>query len=213
MLSKQLRKIILTAAAVMLNMSLLAMTAGAHLPVVLPDNFEVSAGGTVNIKTGLAEPLIEFAYSHWNLLKLGYAGGVANLSGEVRFADGSTQTLSYSPSNPANEGESTYEKAAVAISKPGTAVISTRFDFNSGTRPTVAYGKTLVNWAADSSATVRHGGNEVLEIVQVEDSGPISVGAEVTVQVFLRGSPLAGGHVSATYDGAPLPTNPREEGE
>ncbi|MDR1977987.1 MAG: DUF4198 domain-containing protein, partial [Synergistaceae bacterium] len=194
-------------------LTVLSNAASAHLPVAEPDKFTVSPGGSINISAGLAEPLIEFAYSPEMLLELGYAGNFAELTGEVRYSDDSRTAISFSTANPSNPIESKYSKAVVPIGKPGTAVIATRFDFNSGTRPTVAYGKTLVNWAADSSATGRHGGDEVLEIVQVGDSGPLSVGEEVKAQVFLRGRPLAGVSVSATYGGAPLPNKPANEDE
>jgi uncharacterized GH25 family protein len=87
-----------------------------------------------------------------------------------------------------------------------------RFDFNSGTRPTVAYGKSLINWTADSSSVRRYGGDDVLEITQAENLGPISWGDEITVLATLRGQPLGGARISATYDGAPLPAS-SEEGE
>ncbi|MDR1732749.1 MAG: DUF4198 domain-containing protein [Synergistaceae bacterium] len=189
-----------------------ARPAAAHLPVAAPDKFAASTGETVNIRAGLAEPLIEYAYSVENLLDAGHAGGHATMTGKVRFADGSSTPLSFSPADRNAPGKSLFDTASVKIEKPGTAVVAFRFDFNSGTRPTVAFGKTLLNWTADMSATARIGDENVLEVVQDADTGPVSSGQAVTFQFLLRGAPLAGAVVSATYDGAPLPEKP-EEGE
>lgn len=194
---------------------LYGVEAGAHLLVVDPETFTVPVGSSVRIQTGLAEPLISYVYSRENLLSLGYAGGVANLRGAVHYADATTVALdgaAFLPANAANPASSDHDVASVTIGRAGTVVLATRFEFNSGTRPTVAYAKGLVNWTADGAATKRYGGDEVLEIVQVGDSGPLALGDEITVQVRLRGTPLANATASATYDGAPLPHNP-EEGE
>jgi len=193
---------------------MLAGSASAHLPVAAPDKFTVPAGGSVNIEAGLAEPLIEFEYSPENILAAGYAGKFAAIAGEVRYADGAASAISFAPSNPAKPDESKFSKAAVSIEKPGTAVITMKFDFNSGNRPTVAYGKTLVNWTKDGSAAKFIGGDGVLEISQAEDTGPLSSGGEVAVRVSLRGKALANAVASATYKGAPLPDPGKaEEGE
>ncbi|MDR1137560.1 MAG: DUF4198 domain-containing protein [Synergistaceae bacterium] len=203
--------------AALLCLAFLVMPFGvaeAHLPVAEPDKFTVSSGEAVNIAAGLAEPLIEFAYSPENLLALGYAGNFAELTGNILYADGSAKEISFSPSDEAKPGESTFSKAVVPIEKTGTSVISMKFDFNSGTRPTVAYGKTLVNWAKDGVSTKRAGGDDVLEIVQAEDTGPLSAGDGIAVKVFLRGRELPGATASATYKGAPLPDpDEAEEGE
>jgi uncharacterized GH25 family protein len=186
--------------------------AGAHLPVPQPDKFEVAPGESIEIRAGLAEPLIKFDYSKERMAKLGHDGGVSTLSGEIKYADGSGAAISFSPANAANPEESFYDKGNVTVEKPGTSVVAMRFDFNSGTRPTVAYGKSLINWGADSSSTKRYGTDDVLEITQAENLGPIAWGDEIKVLVTLRGQPLSGAKVSATYDGAPLPAS-SEEGE
>jgi uncharacterized GH25 family protein len=193
-------------------LTLMAGAASAHLPVAAPDKFVVPNGETVNVKVGLAEPLIQYAYSTENLLKAGHAGGHASMTGKVRFSDGSSVPLAFSPADKKDPGESLFNETGVKVEKQGTAVIAFRFDFNSGTRPTVAFGKTLLNWTHDRSSTTRLGDEDVLEIVQDVDTGPISSGQAVTFQLLLRGAPLAGAIISATYDGAPLPEKP-EEGE
>jgi uncharacterized GH25 family protein len=195
-------------------MILQPVTASAHLPVAEPDKFSATPGSAVNIRAGLAEPLIEFAYSHTNLLAVGYAGKFAELTGEIRYLDDSRSKIVFSPSDPSSPEKSEFEVAAVTIEKPGTSVIAMRFDFNSGTRPTVAYGKTLVNWAKDDSATKRIGGDDVLEIVQADTTGPLAADDEISVNIFLRGKALPSAKVSATYKGAPLPDPDKaEEGE
>jgi uncharacterized GH25 family protein len=186
--------------------------AGAHLPVPQPEKFQVKPGESIDVRVGLAEPLIKFDYSKEKMAKLGHDGGVSSLTGEIKYADGSGASISLSPSNGAQPGDSSYNKGSVVVEKPGTSVVAMRFDFNSGTRPTVAYGKSLINWTADSSSTKRYGGDDVLEITQAENLGPISWGDEITLLVTLRGQPLGGAKVSATFDGAPLPAS-SEEGE
>jgi uncharacterized GH25 family protein len=195
-----------------LFMMFFVVPAGAHLPVPLPDKFEVAVGESVEIRAGLAEPLIKFDYSKENLAKLGHDGGVSTLSGEIKYADGSGAPISFSPADAAKPEDSFYDGGSVTVEKPGTSVVAMRFDFNSGTRPTVAYGKSLINWTADSSSVKRYGGGDVLEITQADNSDPISWGDEITVLVTLRGQPLGNAKVSATYDGAPLPAS-SEEGE
>ncbi|MDR2528548.1 MAG: DUF4198 domain-containing protein [Synergistaceae bacterium] len=196
------RKFIIAAVLVFTGTTL----AFAHLPVARPDRFSVAVGEKIEVKTGLAEPLIKYAYSVENLLKLGYAGGKAVMTGSVRYADGSVFPIAFSP---ARTPDPTFDEASVEIGKPGTAVVSFQFDFNSGTRPTVAYGKTLINWSADKSATERLNGGEALEVVQASDTGPVSSGQEIAVQLLLRGTPLSNASITATYDGAPLPPNPK----
>jgi hypothetical protein len=193
-------------------MAFSVVPAGAHLPVPLPDRFEVAPGESIEVRAGLAEPLIKFDYSKERMAKLGHDGGVSSLSGEIKYADGSGAPISYAPLNTANPEDSFYNSGSVTVEKPGTSVVMMRFDFNSGTRPTVAYGKSLINWAADSSSTKRYGGDDVLEITQAENLGPISWGDEIKVLATLRGQPLSGAKISATYDGAPLPAS-SEEGE
>ena len=195
-----------------LVMAIFVVPAVAHLPVPLPDKFEAEPGQLIEVWAGLAEPLIKFDYSKEKMAKLGHDGGVSSLSGEIKYADGSGAPISFSPANVTKPEDSFYNKGSVILEKPGTSVVAMRFDFNSGTRPTVAYGKSLINWSADSSSTKRYGGDDVLEITQAENLGPISWGDEITVLVSLRGQPLSGAKVSATYDGAPLPTS-SEEGE
>jgi hypothetical protein len=187
--------------------------AGAHLPVAEPDRFTVSAGGAVNLSFGLAEPLIEYAYSPDNVLRLGYAGKFAALEADIFYIDGTRSAIALPPAVP-EPGESTFYKGSVAVEKSGTSVVGMRFDFNSGGRPTVAYGKTLLNWAKDGAATKRFGGSDVLEIVGANDTGPLSVGSEIAVSVLLRGKALPSATASATYKGAPLPDPAdAEEGE
>jgi uncharacterized GH25 family protein len=200
--------LVLTALILMLS----ASSAIAHLPVPQPDRFEVSPGKSVEVKVGLAEPLIKFDYSKERLAALNNDGGVSSLTSEIKYADGSGVPISLSPANGAQPGNSFWNVGSVVVEKPGTSVVMMRFDFNSGTRPTVAYGKSLINWTADAASTQRHGGDDVLEITQAENLGPISWGDEITVAVTLRGQPLGDAKISATYDGAPLPAS-SEEGE
>jgi hypothetical protein len=186
--------------------------AGAHLPVPQPGKFLVKPGESIEVKAGLAEPLIKFDYSKEKMAEVGHDGGVASLTAAIKYADGSGASIPLAPANEAQPGDSSYNKGNVVVEKPGTSVVMMRYDFNSGTRPTVAYGKSLINWAADSVSTQRYGGDDVLEITQAENLGPISWGDEIAVLVTLRGQPLGGAKVSATYDGAPLPAS-SEEGE
>lgn len=195
-----------------LTVMFFAVPAVAHLPVPLPEKFEVGPGESIEIRVGLAEPLIKFDYSKERMAKLGHDGGVSSLVGEIKYADGSGAPISFSPADAAKPEDSFYNKGSVSVEKPGTSVVAMRFDFNSGTRPTVAYGKSLINWTADSSSVKRYGGDDVLEITQAENTGPISWGDEITVLVTMRGQPLGNAKVSATYDGAPLPAS-SEEGE
>lgn len=186
--------------------------AGAHLPVPQPEKFQVQPGESIEVRVGLAEPLIKFDYSKERMAKLGHDGGVSSLTSEIKYADGSGAGIPLSPANAARPEDSFYNKGNVVVEKPGTSVVAMRFDFNSGTRPTVAYGKSLINWTADAPSSTRYGGDDVLEITQAENTGPLSWGDEITVLVTLRGKPLSDAKVSATYDGAPLPAS-SEEGE
>jgi hypothetical protein len=195
-----------------LILMLFVVPAGAHLPVPQPGSFRVKPGESVEVRVGLAEPLIKFDYSKERMAEMGHDGGVSGITCEIKYADGSGAAIPLSPSNEAQPGDSFYNRGSVVVEKPGTSVLMMRFDFNSGTRPTVACGKSLINWTADSSSTKRYGGDDVLEITQAENSGPISWGDEITLLVTLRGQPLGGAKVSATYDGAPLPAS-SEEGE
>jgi hypothetical protein len=197
------RKIFLACAFICAFLLMLSGIASAHLPVADPDKFIVAQGGAVNISAGLAEPLIKFGYSPENILAAGHAGNFAALTGQVWYAGGPGGIIQFSPENKSNPEKSLFHKANVSIEKPGTSVIDMRFDFNSGTRPTVAYGKTLVNWAKDSGATKRLGGDGVLEIVQTSATGPLSKGDEITIKVYLRGKELPNTEASATYKGAP----------
>jgi hypothetical protein len=186
--------------------------AAAHLPVVQPDKFEVTPGGLVEFRAGLAEPLIKFAYSKELLGSLGHDGGVSSLTGDIKYADGTSSPIRFFPSNTAKPETSSHNWGSAVVEKAGTSVVTLKFDFNSGTRPTVAFGKTLLNWTADSAAA-KSFGEDVLEItVAGENTGPVSWGDGITVQVALRGRPLPNVTASATYDGAPLPKDP-EEGE
>jgi hypothetical protein len=204
-------KIILVVMAGTALIGIAAGSADAHLPIAQPDRFTSAVGEKIGIKAGLAEPLIDFDYSAESMLKAGFAGGRVSMTGNVRYADGSVSAISFLPSRIPSE-ESRFDRSSFEISKPGTAVVMFRFDFNSGTRPTVAYGKTLINWTADKLAGELVGGGDVLEIAQVGDSGPTARGQEIPVQLFLRGKPLANAAITATYDGAPLPEKP-EKGE
>jgi hypothetical protein len=201
---------------------LAAGCAYAHLPVVDFDGFSFPVESSVKLTAGLAEPLITMAYSPEHLLAVGYAGnpGVANLSGAIFYANGEKTVLApkdFAPVNttnpsdtdPANSGASV---ATFKIEKPGTVAATTRLDFNSGTRPTVAFGKTFINRTTDGLATRRLGGDDVLEIVFTDDtaSAAVKTGDTVNAQVFLRGKPLANAEVSATYDGAPKHTDSDE---
>jgi hypothetical protein len=189
--------------------------AGAHLPVVDLGGFSFPVGSSVRLTAGLAEPLISMVYSREQLLALGYAGnpGVANLSGTVHYADGSKTLLAagdFSPvnvANPANADPASADAnvASFNIEKAGTVAVTTRMDFNSGERPTVAFGKTLINRVTDGVATRRLGDDDVLEIVFTDDAASATVksGDTMNVQVFLRGKVLANAEVFATYDGAP----------
>jgi uncharacterized GH25 family protein len=196
----------------MLILMFFVVPAGAHLPVPQPGKFQVKPGEPIEVRVGLAEPLIKFDYSKERMAKLGHDGGVSSLASEIKYADGSGAVIPLSPSNGTQPEDSFYNKGSVVVEKAGTSVLAMRFDFNSGTRPTVAYGKSLINWTADSSSTKRYGGDDVLEITQAENLGPISWGDEIILLVTLRGQPLSGAKVSATYDGAPLPAS-SEEGE
>jgi hypothetical protein len=189
--------------------------AHAHLPVVDLGGFSFPVGSSVRLTAGLAEPLVTMVYSRELLLARGYAGdpGVANLSGAVFYADGEKALLDqavFTPVNltdPANVNPASADAdvAVFKVEKPGTVAVAMRLDFNSGTRPTVAFGKTFVNRAADGVANRRLGGDDVLEVVFTDDDASVAVkpGDTVNAQVFLRGKPLANAEVSATYDGAP----------
>lgn len=200
-------------AAALFALVLLAGSASAHLPVFHPEKLSIPVGEEIKALAGLSEPLIVMAYSREQLLARGYAGnpGVVDMSGTIFYADGSNTYLEpskFTPVNtvnPANTNPASADADAVRfkIEKSGTAVAALSFNFNSGTRPTVAYGKTLMNRAADGMAAKRLGGDSVLEIVFLDNVSTVRDGDTVRAQVFLRGKPLAGAEVSATYDGAP----------
>lgn len=195
---------------------LVANVASAHLLVALPDRFETATGGNLLLKAGLSEPLITFVYSRENLLALGYAGNVAKFSGNVFYADGTSSALAdamFTPANTARPASSDHDIANLSIQKTGTTIIAPRFDFNSGTRPTVATAKTFINWTSDGMATKRCFGNDAIEIVMAENISRVSVGDTLKVRVFLRGQPLPNATVSATYDGAPTDPNSDEPNE
>lgn len=183
----------------------------AHLLVVQPDRFTVRQGEDVRVNMGLSEPLITMDLSLEKILAKGYGGkpGVASLSSYVLYRDGSEAVIENlvpvnlnNPSdvNPANANAN---QSKFTLQKSGTAVINARMQFNSGKRPTIAYGKTFLNWQKDNLVNRRLAGNDVLEIVFTGNIGPVRVGQTVTVQAFLRGKPLANAEISATYDGAP----------
>jgi hypothetical protein len=202
----------------LLAFALIVFMAGgaeAHLLVVSPDVFSCPVESSIKLTSGLSEPLLTMAYSREGLLARGHAGdpGVANLSGAIDYADGEKKVLgpdAFVPANladPANANPASADVSVISfkVEKPGTVTVTASLSFNSGTRPTLAFGKTFLNRAADGAGLKRFGGDEVLEIVFTDDaaSAAIKTGDTVNVGVFLRGKPLAGANVSATYDGAP----------
>lgn len=187
--------------------------ASAHLLVANPDKFSAPVGEQVRLATALSEPLITMVYSRESLLARNIAGnpGVANLSGSVFYKDGAATALAPAgfaavcTTDAANTNPASADANVVSfkVEKEGTVVVTTRLDFNSGKRPTIAFAKTFLNRAADGATTRRVAGDDVLEIVPADDVASVAKNDTVKVQVFLRGKPLAGAEVSATYDGAP----------
>ena len=204
-------KSILSLSGIASIMMLASGPASAHLLVAYPDKFDAKEGEKIEVAIGLAEPLIAMNLSKEKILAKGFAGnpGVVHLQGSVLFHDGTETALAdFKPINPElphlhDPAEATADKTEFSIQKPGTIVVKARMDFNSSKRPTVTFAKTLINWKNDGQTGKKLGGEEVLEIVLLNDPGPVKVGDSLTAQVFLRGKPLAGADISATFDGAP----------
>ncbi len=208
-----IKKRLLRTAISVFSVILLAGSASAHLPVVNPEKFSVPVGDSVKAITGLSEPLLDMIYSRERLLALKLAGnpGVVDMSGTIFFADGSKTVIESSgftpvnTKNPANTDPISADANAVVlkIEKEGTAVAALRLDFNSKNRPTSSFAKTFINRTSDGMAMKRLGGDEVLEIVMLDDVSSVKRDDTVRAQVFLRGKPLSNAVISATYDGAP----------
>lgn len=207
---------LILAAAVLFFM---AGSADAHIYVLKTDRMKASKGEFVTVWGGLAEPLIDLVMSKAMLLARGF--DVYETAG-VQYASGAEVPLGGAGFKPTNVKEpadtdprrSTAGVDRFQIASEGTAVLHGKFEMtNKDGKRTVCFAKTLLNLTNDGMATKRYAGDDVAEILFKKDVKGYKKGDKVAVRVLLKGKPIAGAEVSATFDGAPPQSADEPENE
>lgn len=212
MFSKTYRTVYSILLAGFLSVMVFAGTANAHIYVFKAGPMSAGTGAAVKVTAGLAEPLFKMDMSDAMLESTGWT---THMEAAVSYADGTREEISAASFklNASDPAKATGSVADVKIAKKGTAVVNGIFEMLKDGKKTRCFAKTFINLTDDGMATKRLGDSSVAEIVFLDNVKAVKNGDTIRVKAFLKGKPLAGAEISATFDGAPARSSDGPENE
>lgn len=203
-LKNQYRNALLLALALLLAVNSIA---SAHIFVLKPDAMTVKRGAELSFTAGLAEPLITLDMSRSMLEAMRFT---IDMDASVKYKSGTVTDIplsSFKPVNPSMPlASADAEVARFSVEEKGTAVLFGSFTMKRDGKTTACFTKSFINLTNDGMSTQVFAGEKqsVAEIVFTDNVKSVKRGDALKVRVLLKGKPLTGANVSATYDGAPL---------
>jgi uncharacterized GH25 family protein len=194
--------------AVLLWAVLLTGSAEGHSFIVELEQNTVAVGEVSEVWVTLSEP-----FATPDLSLYGYG---AEIEAQLFYASGKKEPITefsfFNSKNPsdADPAHSDVQKAGFSISESGTVLVCAKMTMRMPKEVVpsqpylVSFAKNAVNLAADDAAKKPTGGNDVLEIVPMQNLNGLTAGQPFMVQVLFKGEPLPGATVSAVYDGLPI---------
>ena len=203
-LKNQYRNALLLALVLVLAVS---GAASAHIFVLKPDAMAVKKGVELSFAAGLAEPLINLDMSRPMLEAMRFT---VDMDASVKYKSGVVADIPLSSFNPANSSmppaSADAEIARFRVAERGTAVLHGSLTMKRDGKATVCFAKSFINLTNDGVSTQAFAreSQSVVEIVFAENIKSVKKGDALKVRVLLKGKPLTGANISATYDEAPL---------
>lgn len=181
--------------------------ASAHIFVLKPGAMTVKKGAEQSFMAGLAEPLIKLDMSRPMLESMRFT---IDMDVSVKYKSGAVADISlfsFKPVNPSMPPASAdAEIARFVVAEMGTAVLHGSLTMKRDGKTTSCFTKSFINLTSDGMSTQAFARENqlVAEIVFADNIKSVKKGDALKVRVLLKGKPLTGTNVSATYDGAPL---------
>ena len=190
--------------------------ASAHIFVLKPEAMTVKKGEKLSFAAGLAEPLITLDMSRPMLESMGF---IINMGASIKYKSGKEAKIPLSSFNPVTPNippaSADAETAQFVVTDKGTAVLHGNFTMKRDGKTTVCFAKSFINLTNDGMSTqsFSDGNHPVAEILFADNIKGIKRGDVLKVRVLLKGKPLAGADISATYDKAPAKKSGSPENE